>query len=150
MPGCREDFEPAIKGLGSPLSHSQLGMSFDTAIYCRVKEIAGFSRYGYRTGEVTFKSCRRINLFHGNGNKGPRRLAAGSGCSCFISTWSRVGQAAKEMGHGKGDSDMFLRGKRVTGVAKYIDLVAMGYSSLSHGAKDGVLDSPEKVLSGVL
>jgi len=52
-----------------------------------------------------------------------------------------VGQAAKETGHWQGDSDMFLRGKCTTGTAKYIALVTMGYSSLSHGAKDGVLDS---------
>ena len=43
----------------------------------------------------------------------------------------------------------FLRGKCVTGTTKYIAVVAMGYSSLSHGAKDGVLDSRKKVLSGV-
>jgi len=48
------------------------------------------------------------------------------------------------MGHWQGGSDMLLRGHVVTGAAKYIALVAMGYSSLSHGAKDGVLDSRKR------
>jgi hypothetical protein len=52
MPGCREDFEPASKGSGSPLSHSQLGMPFDRAIYCRVKGITGTFAFLAKTTET--------------------------------------------------------------------------------------------------
>ena len=54
MSGCREDFEPASKGLGGSLSYSQLGMSFDRAIYCRVEEIAGTFAFLAKTTE---KEC---------------------------------------------------------------------------------------------